>query len=81
MPGDFDLEDIPASELLEEIQKRLDAAHARELQLEKVREILNVSAQIAFGDYSEMHRLKLLFNDAGVYSPGLAQLEIILGDG
>ena len=81
MAGEFDLEDVPVNELLHEIQNRSDAAHARELQLESVREILNVAAQIAFGDYSEMHRLKLLFNDAGVYSAGLAQLEIILGDG
>lgn len=75
MSDEFDLSDVPDKELLDELNARFKAIAEREKQFRK---ILECSARIAFGDFTDLPRLKLLFNDANVYSAASGQLEFLL---
>jgi len=44
----------------------------------ELREIVECAARIAFGDYSDLPRLKLLFNNARVFGHSPTQLELLL---
>lgn len=79
---EYYLGDVPLKDLVDEIQTRLEHAEQHEervnKKIEKFREILEASARIAFGDFTDLPRLKLLFNDAGVSSTASGQIEMLL---
>jgi len=74
----FDLADVTDKDLFEELIIRFIELEQREKKIERLREILHCSARIAFGDFTDLPRLKLLFNDANVYGASPAQLELLL---
>lgn len=78
MDDEFDLADVSNKELLDELNARFEALAEREKQFTQVHEILRVAHRIAFGDFTDLPKLKLLFNDAGVYGASSIQLEFLL---
>lgn len=73
-----DLSDVPNKDLLDELNARFEALAEREKQFKQAHEILRCAHRIAFGDYTDLPRLKLLFNDANVFSAASGQLDLLL---
>lgn len=71
----IELWEVSNKEIFAEVVARFDTQAE---QAEKLRTIVIAAARIAFGDYTELPRIKLLFNDVGVYGTSAGQLSFLL---
>lgn len=77
---EYDFSEVDDDTLLKELTERLEKSARKTEQIKKTEEILRCAARIAFGDYTDLPRLKFLFEDAGVHGSSDLQLAPILLD-